>query len=94
MANTLSLQIYRDGKLNYRWRVMKRGKVLADGGQGYSKRIDCINGAEKVMGFGEITWLSESQDAKYGQTKRVYPDDSADVVDVTYFKNWIEDVEN
>lgn len=35
----------------YRWRyVAQNGQVLADGGQGYSRRGDAVAGAQRVTG--------------------------------------------
>lgn len=35
----------------WRWRYVEQGgHVLADSGQGYSRRIDCENGARRVVG--------------------------------------------
>lgn len=43
--------IYRDFVGRWRWRcVAGNGKVLADSGQGYSRRIDCVRGLEIVCG--------------------------------------------
>lgn len=40
-----------DQRLQWRWRfVSSNGRILADGGQGYSRRIDCIKGAALVLG--------------------------------------------
>lgn len=37
----------------FRWRyVAQNGHVLADSGQGYSRRIDCVTGARRVTGRG------------------------------------------
>lgn len=35
----------------WRWRfVASNGRILADSGQGYTRRIDCINGCAAVLG--------------------------------------------
>lgn len=39
----------RDGRFYWRY-VATNGHVLADGGQGYSRRIDALNGAKRVTG--------------------------------------------
>jgi uncharacterized protein YegP (UPF0339 family) len=37
------IEVYRDHKGDWRWRrVAENGRVLADGGQGYSRRIDLL----------------------------------------------------
>ncbi len=41
--------IYEDTEDQWRWQVKsKGGKILADSGQGYSRKADCILGLEKV----------------------------------------------
>lgn len=43
--------LYRDTAGDWRWRyVAQNGYVLADSGQGYSRRIDCEQGARRVTG--------------------------------------------
>lgn len=34
----------------WHWRFVKNGRTMADSGQGYSRRIDCINGCASVLG--------------------------------------------
>src|SRR4051812_969048 len=34
----------------WRWRFVKNGRTMADGGQSYSRRIDCLTGCAKVLG--------------------------------------------
>jgi uncharacterized protein YegP (UPF0339 family) len=37
------IEVYRDYQGDWRWRrVAENGKTLADGGQGYSRRIDLL----------------------------------------------------
>lgn len=43
--------LYRDRAEQWRWRyVATNGHVMADSGQGYSRRIDALNGAKRVTG--------------------------------------------
>lgn len=45
----MKAQVYRDKAGDWRWRVLAdNGNVLADGGQGYSRRIDALHGLEEV----------------------------------------------
>jgi uncharacterized protein YegP (UPF0339 family) len=37
-------------KGKWRWRFVKNGRVMADSGQGYSRRIDALNGCAAVLG--------------------------------------------
>ena len=42
-------EIYRDNSDKYRWRLRAdNGNIVADSGQGYSRRADCENGIEHV----------------------------------------------
>lgn len=42
-------EIYRDSAEEYRWRLRaNNGNIVADSGQGYSRRVDCENGIEHV----------------------------------------------
>lgn len=43
--------LYRDRSDRWRWRyVAQNGHLLADSGQGYSRRIDAYRGAKRVTG--------------------------------------------
>lgn len=45
------VEVYRDTRGEWRWRyVAQNGHVLADSGEGYSRRIDCVNAAKRVVG--------------------------------------------
>jgi uncharacterized protein YegP (UPF0339 family) len=41
------------GADGWRWRAYaKNGRILADSGQGYSRRIDALNGARRALRIG------------------------------------------
>ncbi len=42
--------VIRDVPPKWRWRFVKNGRVMADSGQGYSRRIDALNGCATVLG--------------------------------------------
>ena len=45
----MKAQVYRDKAGDWRWRVLAdNGNILADGGQGYTRRIDALHGLEQV----------------------------------------------
>lgn len=47
---TNKLEIYRDKQKQHRWRLRAaNGRVLADSGEGYRRRIDCLRGARKLF---------------------------------------------
>ena len=56
----LKAEIYKDSAGEWRWRIKhQNGNILADSGQGYSRRVDAINGLEVVTGTKmDGTWSS------------------------------------
>jgi uncharacterized protein YegP (UPF0339 family) len=39
------VQVYKDAAGKWRWRARARnGRIVADSAEGYSRRIDCMNG--------------------------------------------------
>lgn len=48
MTDTVTLYRADDG---WRWRYEASGRCLADSGQGYSRRIDAVKGACRVLGL-------------------------------------------
>lgn len=44
-----SFLIYKDAKGEYRWRYQASNtKIIADSGEGYKKRADCVRGIDLV----------------------------------------------
>lgn len=57
------VEVYRDNEGLWRWRwLAKNGHVMADSGQGYADKRDCIRGLERVTGgWFDVTYgLGES----------------------------------
>ncbi len=53
----------------WRWRISARnGDILADSGQGYSRRIDALKGASKVTG---LSTLAQSAPQRGGFAVRI-----------------------
>lgn len=47
------VELYQDTAGDWRWRYLaQNGHVLADSGQGYTRRIDCRRAARRVTGHG------------------------------------------
>lgn len=47
----MTYYVYRDRALQYRWQlVAANGKIIADSGEGYFNRADCIHGIDLVAG--------------------------------------------
>lgn len=45
----MKLQYYQDRKKEWRWRLEARnGRIVADCGEGYKRRIDCMRGFEAM----------------------------------------------
>ena len=43
--------VYRDRAMNYRWQLLAaNGKIIADSGEGYVAKDDCIHGINLVAG--------------------------------------------
>lgn len=61
------IEVYKtDG---WRWRyVARNGRVLADSGQAYSRRIDCVNGAQRVTGGGQLVHDVEPDERDFIRT--------------------------
>ena len=58
------IEIYRSRLRRWRWRYRAaNGHVLADSGQGYSRRIDALNGAAVVTGALHLP----AEGAAYGE---------------------------
>lgn len=94
MAKNISLHLYRDTQKQHRWRAYKNGRILADSGQGYAHRADCISSMRRVLGLGEIVWHGESKTTMYGQTVRGRAEEPAELIEVHVFKKtWDADVE-
>lgn len=55
MTDTVTLYRADDG---WRWRYEASGRCLADSGQGYSRRIDAVKGACRVVGLGQANTLA------------------------------------
>lgn len=49
-----------EGKGKWRWRYISNGHIMADSGQGYSRRIDALKGCATVLG-GDVINDSETQ---------------------------------
>ncbi len=47
---TAHIEVYRDAASEWRWRFVSNGRIMADSGQGYSRRIDCLDGLAAVLG--------------------------------------------
>jgi len=44
------IEIYKDKKLEWRWRIKARnGKILADSGEGYNRKAMCLKYLDQVI---------------------------------------------
>ena len=47
----MTYYIYKDRALQYRWQlVAANGKIIADSGEGYHNRVDCVHGINLTAG--------------------------------------------
>lgn len=61
-----AIRVYRDNEGQFRWAFKAgNGKTLADSGQGYSRRIDCLRGLEMVTG-GKVELVMEHRNPDGG----------------------------
>lgn len=46
----MTIELYRDRQQQHRWRLRaSNGRVLANCGEGYRRRIDCLRVAQKLF---------------------------------------------
>jgi uncharacterized protein YegP (UPF0339 family) len=48
MSRGNRVDVYLDGDKRWRWRFTSSGRVMADSGQSYHNRTDCLSGAAVV----------------------------------------------
>ena len=48
----MTFEIYKDDENDWRWRLRhnSNGKIIADSGEGYENRSDCMHGIDLVKG--------------------------------------------
>lgn len=46
-------KLYRDATGDYRWRYLKNGRIIADSGEGYRNKADCLRGIEIMRRSGD-----------------------------------------
>lgn len=62
MPKDAQLEIYRDKKREWRWRIRARnGRILCDGGEGYQRRAGLLRGMSRVI---EVLLAAGAQGAK------------------------------
>jgi hypothetical protein len=82
MARTAKIEVYPSvvmadgviGGLEYRWRYRAtNGRIMADGGEGYVDRRDCVLGALKVLGLQVRQYRRQARDMGIASQASVYP---------------------
>jgi uncharacterized protein YegP (UPF0339 family) len=48
-AAEMKFEIYKDAKEEFRWRLKDGDTILGTGGQGYTKKADCVKGVERMQ---------------------------------------------
>lgn len=56
-SNDVRVDLYRDTEGKWRSHVRIPGHILADSGQGYTRRIDCLRAVMRVVGVWEVEWI-------------------------------------
>jgi len=60
-----SFLIYKDARGEYRWKLQASNtKIIADSGEGYVRRVDCVHGMNLVKEIDQNTPVWETADAK------------------------------
>ena len=78
--DTITLYRAPDG---WRWRYqVSNGRVLADSGQGYSRRVDAVRGAFRVAGATELQIAAVLSDLRKHGDAFLWREDSFDDVRV------------
>jgi uncharacterized protein YegP (UPF0339 family) len=55
MAKVPEFEVYRDHMQRWRWRLKApNGEIIADSGQGYHHRQDCLRGIQLVQAYAPI----------------------------------------
>lgn len=49
--STTHIQLYRDRKKSWRWRALRQGRIVADGGQGYQRKGKCRRSIERLLSY-------------------------------------------
>lgn len=55
----MTFYIYKDAKGEWRWRLKHKGRIMADSGEGYSRRNKCRRAVESIIfhsGSAEILY--------------------------------------
>lgn len=50
MKPLYTIEVYRDRKLEFRWRMIHRnGNVIADSGESYIRKVDCVRACKNML---------------------------------------------
>ena len=60
------IEVYEDNKLEWRWRAVRKGRTVADSGEGYVKQAQATAEARKVLAPPVAVY---TQDAETGEMK-------------------------
>ena len=56
------LEVYKDSKHEWRWRLIARnGRIVADSGEGYSRRAGAIRAAKALFSTVLMSWLEVAE---------------------------------
>lgn len=50
----MKLELYRDRKKEWRWRIAKRGRIIAASSEGYKRRLGAIKNISRILTLGLV----------------------------------------
>ena len=45
----MKFHLYRDRKKEWRWKLIKNGRVIGDSGEGYKRKADCMRMVTRII---------------------------------------------
>jgi len=65
-GNPEQFVVYKDNAGEFRWRLFaQNGKVIADSGEGYKNRGDCVHGARLVASIAAVAGIWDADNEKW-----------------------------
>jgi uncharacterized protein YegP (UPF0339 family) len=62
MRNAVKMATYKDKAGEYRWRAERSGRIVADSGEGYSRRDSALKAGKhlvKALSKGQVVFVAE-----------------------------------
>ncbi len=55
------IEVYEDNKLEWRWRAVRKGRTVADSGEGYKKRAQAMSEARKILASPVAVYVQDNE---------------------------------